>query len=68
MRYKHKFYIVNKLMNDEINELATCSCEMTANYLADYFRSVYTENCNGIEIVYKYGRKETVIVGATYGN
>ena len=68
MKYKHKFYIVNKLISNETKEIASCSDEMTANYLADHFRNVYENNFNGLEIVYKHGRKEKVIVNATYGN
>lgn len=67
MKHKHKFYIVNKLMNDETNELAICSDEMTANFLADHYRNVYEGNANGLEVVYKHGRYKKTIVTASYG-
>ena len=67
MRYKHKFYTVNKLMNDETNELAICSDEMTANFLADHYRMVFDKNVNGLEVVYKHGRYKKTIVAASYG-
>lgn len=68
MKFKHKFYLKNKLMNDEVNELATCSDEMTANVLADHYRNTYEGNVNGLEVSYKHGREEKIIVAASYGN
>lgn len=68
MKFKHKFYLKNKLMNNEVTELATCSDELTANILADHFRNTYESNANGLEVSYKYGREEKIILAATYGN
>ena len=67
MKYKHKFYLVNKLMKDETIELATCAGEMTANFLADHFRNVYEGNANGLEVWYHYNKNKKMIVAARYG-
>lgn len=63
MRRKHKFILVDEsIINHAGIELATCSDLMTANFLADHYKSVYEGNNMRLSVVYKLGRKEKIIV------
>ena len=63
MRRKHKFMLVdNNIENHKGIELAMCWDIMTADMLADHYRSVYEGNDMGLSVMYKLGRKEKIIV------
>lgn len=52
MKYKYKFYLTNKEENI-CTEIATCTDEMTANFLSDYYRKVYTDKKFIVECKFK---------------
>lgn len=63
MRRKHKFILVDESIRNHAGiELATCSDLMTANFLADHYRSVYKGNDMKLSVVHKLERKEKIIV------
>lgn len=57
--YKHKFSLVDGKGNQ--TEVATCSDEMTANFLADYYREVYQGNTQGLQVVYRFKSNDRLI-------
>lgn len=65
MGYKHKFLLSN---NNATTEIATCADQMTADYLASFYRGVYGKNKDGLEVTHKLGKKETIVANATIGN